>query len=50
MSKNCIYIYLYILSILKTALTILMKQTPLTSFVDEKAIWLGLDPDKAHLN
>ena len=56
MSKNCIYIYIYLfiylyhVSILETALRVLMKQTLLTSFEDEKAIWLGLDPDTTHLN
>ena len=45
-----IFIYLYHVSILKTALPILMKQTLLTSFEDEKAIGPGLDPDKIHLN
>ena len=42
--------YLYILSILETALPILIKQTLLPSFEDEKAIGLGLDLDKTHLN
>ena len=45
-----IYIYLYHVSILKTALPIWMKQTLLTSFEDEKAIGPGLDHDKFHLN
>ena len=49
MSKYCIYIYLYIFFILKTTQLILMKPTLLTGFEDEKAIWLGLDHDKAHL-
>ena len=44
--KLYIYIYLYHVSILKTALPILMKQ----SFEDEKAIGPGLDRDKTHLN
>ena len=38
------------MSILKTASWILMKQTLLTSFEDEKAIGPGLDLDKTHLN
>ena len=42
--------YLYHVSILKTARRILMKQTLLTSFEDEKAIGPGLDLDKIHLN
>ena len=48
-----VYIYLFVscvVSILKTARWILMKQTLLTSFEDEKAIGPGLDPDKIHLN
>ena len=48
--KLYIYICLYHVSILKTARWILMKQTLLTSFEDEKAIGLGLDLDKIHLN
>ena len=43
MSKNCLFIYFYIFSILKTALPILMKPTLLTSFEDDKAIWLSLE-------
>ena len=42
MSKNYIYIFVYFFYFEK-ALKILMKQTLLTSFEDEKAIWLGLD-------
>ena len=45
-----IFIYLYHVSILKTALPILMKPTLLTSFENEKAIGPGLDRDKTHLN
>ena len=45
-----IYIYLYHMSILTTTRRILMKQTLLTSFEDEKAIGPGLDLDKTHLN
>ena len=49
-AKIVYIIYLYILSILKTALRIFMKQTLLTSFEDEKAIWPGLDLDTIGLN
>ena len=44
------FIYMYHVSILKTALPILMKQTLLTSCEDEKAIGPGLDLGKIHLN
>ena len=45
-----VYKYLFHVPILKTALPILMKQTLLTSFEDEKAIGPGLDLYKIHLN
>ena len=41
---------MYHVSILKTAQPILMKQTLLTSFQDEKAIGPGLGRDKFLLN